>query len=181
VQTGICPLLNIREINWPEMVCQYLQYVSLFLSIQSASHDKFTGSRSSPTCRRCRNWTNHFREARDTSSWVRWRASTSHIAVSGQPAGYLGKAAIESNHQFLVSCSHEYTEARRKPRLRVIYFNVPLRLRMELDVPGADYALRSNLAHRTGHRDTKLIVDARLAVVFHRHAEGATGAAGAGE
>jgi len=58
---------------------------------------------------------------------------------------------------------------------------MPLRLRVELDVPAADYPLRSDLAHSTGHGDTKLIVDARLAVVFHRHAEGATVAAGAGE
>jgi hypothetical protein len=56
-------------------------------------------------------------------------------------------------------------------------------LLMELDVPVADYTLRSELDHYStdGHRDTKLIVDARLAVVFHCHAEGATVAAGAGE
>src|ERR1035437_4755506 len=55
------------------------------------------------------------------------------------------------------------------------------RLLMELYVPAANDALRSDLAHCTGHRDTKLIARARLAVVFHRHAEGATGATGAGE
>jgi len=48
---------------------------------------------------------------------------------------------------------------------------------MELDVPAANDALRSDLAHCSGHRDTKLILRARLAVVFHRHAEGATVAA----
>src|ERR1700693_374165 len=93
-----------------------------------------------------------------------------------------GKAAIDSSHQLLVSCSHAYTEARHKPRPREIYFSMSLRLRrMKLDVPAADHALRSDLAHCSGHRDTKLIARARLAVVFHRHAEGATDAAGAGE
>src|SRR5450830_776162 len=50
---------------------------------------------------------------------------------------------------------------------------MPLRLRMELDVPAADDALRSDLAHWTGHRDTELIARAGLAVVFRRDAEGA--------
>ena len=52
---------------------------------------------------------------------------------------------------------------------------------MELDVPAANDALRSELAYCTGHRDTELVARARLAVVLHRHAEGATVAAGAGE
>jgi hypothetical protein len=77
--------------------------------------------------------------------------------------------------------TYEYTEARPMPRLDDIYFSMPLRLGMELDVPVADYALRSDFAHRSGHGDAKLIVDPRLAVVFHRYAEGATVAAGAGE
>src|SRR4029077_12243547 len=77
--------------------------------------------------------------------------------------------------------SHEYIEARHKPRLCAIHFRMPPRLRMELDVPVADYALRSDLAHRTGHRDAKLIVDARLAIVLYGHTEGAIVAAGAGE
>jgi hypothetical protein len=55
---------------------------------------------------------------------------------------------------------------------------------MELDVPVADDALRPGLEQPTGHRDPELIAPAGLAVVFHRHAEGArrqVAAAGAGE
>jgi hypothetical protein len=57
----------------------------------------------------------------------------------------------------------------------------PHNLFMELDVPVADDALRPDLGQPTGHRDTELVAGAGLAVVFHRHAEGATVAAGAGK
>jgi hypothetical protein len=40
---GIYPLLNTRETNGPQVVCQYLQYVSLFLSSLFTSRDKFKG------------------------------------------------------------------------------------------------------------------------------------------
>jgi hypothetical protein len=55
---------------------------------------------------------------------------------------------------------------------------------MELDVPSADDALRPDLGQPTGHRDPELNAPAGLAVVFHRHAEGARRqlfVAGAGE
>jgi hypothetical protein len=43
MQIGICPLLNTLETYWAEVVWQYYQYVNSFLSLQSASRDRFRG------------------------------------------------------------------------------------------------------------------------------------------
>jgi len=77
------------------------------------------------------------------------------------------QATINNDEQFPVSRSHENTEARHEPRLREIYFSMPLWLRMEVDVAAADYASGPDLGHRTGNCDTELIVCAGLAIVFH--------------
>src|SRR5674476_110682 len=71
------------------------------------------------------------------------------------------------------------TSGAREPRLSAIEHCSSCfhGLFMELDVPAANDALRSDLAHCSGHPHTTLILPPRLAVVFHRHAEGATVAA----
>jgi len=97
-----------------------------------------------------------------------------------------GKTAIERMNVIVSSPSRLALSARRRgtgraPRNPAVSCQPLL---MELNVPAADEASGPDLGHCTGYRDTELIVDAGLAMVFHGDGEGArrsTAAARPGE
>src|ERR1700687_2452007 len=88
--TNICPLLDTRETDWPQVVCPYLPYVDLLLSFQSASCGKFLeGFRPGRTCERPETWVTvcPFRGGSNALEGVAGRSVT---YVSGPDPGMVG-------------------------------------------------------------------------------------------